>query len=275
MANHPIPAYLGRQLGDQYPSLQETIKNTLTEDTLQQLAKQLTKQFHTTISRQDTLNLLTLHQLTQPILHTLYHQNSQNNITRLLETWDNQLQPLIQENPELADRITQFQNLAEKATTPEARQNLLRDFLENLIKTGYRRQQEKLGVVYTPTQIVDWIEHAVDQLYYQNFGQHIGDRNIRILDPFTGTGTFITRLLTNGIIPPENLPYKFTQDIHSMEIMPISYYLHLLSIENEHTALTGNTQSYTGGQLCDTFTHQCQTKPQVIVSNPPLFRGPA
>ena len=66
---------------------------------------------------------------------------------------------------------------------------------------------ERLGIVYTPVEVVDFIVHSVNEVLKDEFGKTLGDKNVHILDPFTGTGTFIARLMQSGVIPAIDLPY--------------------------------------------------------------------
>ncbi|MBR7540012.1 hypothetical protein KC221_27905, partial [Mycobacterium tuberculosis] len=78
---------------------------------------------------------------------------------------------------------------------------------------------ERLGIVYTPVEVVDFILHSVNHLLEQEFGQTLGSNGVHILDPFTGTGTFLTRLMQTGLITPHDLARKYTQELHANEIM--------------------------------------------------------
>lgn len=93
---------------------------------------------------------------------------------------------------------------------------------------------EKLGIVYTPVEVVDFIIHSVDHVLKKEFGRTISDENIHVLDPFTGTGTFITRLLQSGLIKPEDLERKYTSEIHANEIVLLAYYIAAINIENAY-----------------------------------------
>lgn len=93
---------------------------------------------------------------------------------------------------------------------------------------------EKLGIVYTPVEVVDFIIHSVNHVLQKEFDRTISDENIHILDPFTGTGTFITRLLQSGLIKPEDLERKYNHEIHANEIVLLAYYIAAINIENSY-----------------------------------------
>ncbi len=86
------------------------------------------------------------------------------------------------------------------------------------------------------------------------FGQTLGSKGVHIIDPFTGTGTFITRLLQSGLITPEELPHKYKHEIHANEIVLLAYYIAAINIEAVYHGLVGgNYQPFEGICLTDTF----------------------
>jgi predicted helicase len=91
---------------------------------------------------------------------------------------------------------------------------------------------ERLGIVYTPVEVVDFIVNSVNDILQKEFGRSIADENIHILDPFTGTGTFMVRLLQSGLIKPEDLERKYKQELHANEIVLLAYYIAAINIEN-------------------------------------------
>ena len=93
---------------------------------------------------------------------------------------------------------------------------------------------EKLGIVYTPVEVVDYIVHSVDDLLKQEFGKSLSSEGVHVLDPFTGTGTFITRILQSGLIKPEDLKRKYTQELHANEIVLLAYYIAAINAENAY-----------------------------------------
>lgn len=112
----------------------------------------------------------------------------------------------------------------------------------------------RLGIVYTPIEVVDFIIHSVDEILRNEFGQSLGSEEVHILDPFTGTGTFITRLLQSGLIEPENLGRKYRYEIHANEIVLLAYYIAAINIEATYHGLAGGDyQSFEGICLTDTF----------------------
>ena len=162
---------------------------------------------------------------------------------------------------------------------------------------------ERLGIVYTPVEVVDFIIHSVENVLNNEFNASLADKGVQIIDPFTGTGTFITRLLQSGIIPAEKLPLKY-HEIHANEIVLLAYYIAAINIESVYHALLSehsvNTQEnstdyqpFEGICLTDTFQmyekedlvdeilqvnsdrrkRQKALDIQVIIGNPPYSIG--
>ena len=118
--------------------------------------------------------------------------------------------------------------------TPAERQVLIVELFDKFFKAAFPKMQDKLGIVYTPVPIVDFINRSVADILKQEFNAEIGDGGIHILDPFTGTGTFITRLMQSGIIGKDKLPYKYKNDLHAHEIVPLAYYIACMNAETTY-----------------------------------------
>lgn len=152
----------------------------------------------------------------------------------------------------------------------------------------------RLGIVYTPVEVVDFILHSVNDLLKQEFGQTLGSKGVHIIDPFTGTGTFITRLLQSDLIRPEELTHKYKHEIHANEIVLLAYYIAAINIEaSYHSLVGGKYVPFEGICLTDTFQmyekddlvsaltvdnsarrkRQKKLDIRVIVGNPPYSAG--
>ena len=129
---------------------------------------------------------------------------------------------------------------------------------------------EKLGIVYTPVEVVDFIIHSVGYILQKEFGRSLSDENVHILDPFTGTGTFITRLLQSGLISREALERKYGREIHANEIVLMAYYIASINIENVYHDLMGDVatyKSFNGICLTDTFQLGEETSDENLYSD--------
>nr|VFJ74268.1 MAG: Helicase conserved C-terminal domain-containing protein [Candidatus Kentron sp. FW] len=120
---------------------------------------------------------------------------------------------------------------AEGIQNAAGKQRIILELYDKFFRNAFPRMTERLGIVYTPVEVVDFILHSIDHLLKTEFGQTLGSRGVHILDPFTGTGTFLTRLLQSGLIGPEELPYKYRHEIHANEIVLLAYYIAAINIE--------------------------------------------
>ncbi|WP_019223474.1 type ISP restriction/modification enzyme, partial [Bartonella rattaustraliani] len=139
-------------------------------------------------------------------------------------------------------------------TEPHARQNLIIKLYEDFFSKAFKKTTDRLGIVYTPVEVVDFIIHSVDDVLRNEFETSLGSRDVSILDPFTGTGTFITRLLQSNLIKPEDMEYKFRYDIHANEIVLLAYYIAAINIETTyHSLMKGDYIPFKHIGLTDTF----------------------
>jgi predicted helicase len=137
----------------------------------------------------------------------------------------------------------------------EGKQRIIIELYDKFFKTAFPKMVEKLGIVYTPVEVVDFIVHSVNDVLKKEFDRSISDENIHVLDPFTGTGTFITRLLQSGLIDKNDLHRKYQHEIHANEIVLLAYYIAAVNIENAfHDALEQKDyMAFEGICLTDTF----------------------
>ena len=128
------------------------------------------------------------------------------------------------------------------------------ELYEKFFKNAFKKLSEKLGIVYTPIPVVDFIIHSVNDILQQEFGETLGSKGVHILDPFTGTGTFVTRLLQSGLIDAADMEYKYKNEIHANEIVLLAYYIAAINIEATYHSVSGNAyEPFTGICLTDTF----------------------
>lgn len=147
---------------------------------------------------------------------------------------------------------------AEAIDRPEDRQELIKHLYEDFIGTAFPEEKRKYGVVYTPTEIVDFILRSVDWSLKEELGiaDGIASENVEVLDPFAGTGTFLVRLIQNpDLLPDDKLEHKFRHNLHSNEIMALPYWATEVNMEQAYqTRMPGEYVPYENGVLVDTFT---------------------
>ena len=157
-----------------------------------------------------------------------------------------------------ADTLEKFyasvQMRADGIDSAEGKQKIVVELYDKFFRNAFPKMTERLGIVYTPVEVVDFIIRSVNDLLQEEFGQTLGSKGVHIIDPFTGTGTFIARLLQSGLIKPEELPHKYKNEIHANEIVLLAYYIAAINIEAVyHAVVGGNYEPFEGICLTDTF----------------------
>lgn len=256
------------------------------------------------ISRDDAISMLSQHLITKPVFDALFEGHdfaAQNPVSKVMQTMVDQLASanLDAETAKLDSFYDSVRVRASEVTSAEGKQQVIAELYEKFFKLGFAKQADALGIVYTPVEIVDFILRATDQALRDSFGRGLTDEDVHILDGFTGTGTFITRLLQSGLIQPADLARKYASEIHANEIMLLAYYIAAVNIETTYHAIAGHTDTadyepFPGIVLADTFqihehgdeldlkvfptnndriTRQLATPINVIVGNPPYSVG--
>ena len=133
----------------------------------------------------------------------------------------------------------------------QEKQKFLKAIYEDFYQVYNPKAADRLGVVYTPNEIVDFMIKATDELVHKHFGRRIYDKNVHILDPAAGTGTFITDLIE--FIPTANLPYKYQHEIHANEVGILPYYIANLNIEYTYKQKTGTYKEFPNICFVDTL----------------------
>lgn len=153
--------------------------------------------------------------------------------------------------------------------TMRGKQDILVELYNNFFAKAFPKMVSKLGIVYTPIEVVDYILHSAEYMLQKHFGKSMGDRGVHLIEPFLGTGTFIARLLQSGIIKPEQLQHKYQHEIFANEIVLLSYYIASINIEAVYREICGEQGisvedgQFPGIVLTDTFqaTQDAQQMP--------------
>ncbi|WP_375661713.1 DEAD/DEAH box helicase, partial [Bartonella sp. CR127HXZ] len=221
--------------------------------------KELKNNLNSEIKQEEAVEMLAQHLVTRPVFEALFEGNEfvQNNaISQAMEKILTELDKtnIEEESKELQEFYDSVKFRASGITEPQARQNLIIKLYEDFFTKAFKKTTDRLGIVYTPVEVVDFIIHSVDDVLRNEFGKSLGSRGVSILDPFTGTGTFITRLLQSKLIKPEDMEYKFRHDIHANEIVLLAYYIAAINIESTyHSLKKGEYTPFKHIGLTDTF----------------------
>lgn len=244
----------------------ERINRLIEEDgehkkSFEQFLKGLQKNINPAITQQQAVDMLSQHIITKPVFEALFEGYSfvkSNPISVSMQTMLDLLEKqAIEKDTEVLEKFyNSVRRRAEGIDNAEGKQRIIIELYDKFFKTAFPKMVEQLGIVYTPVEVVDFIIHSVNDILKKEFGRGISDDNVHLLDPFTGTGTFITRLLQSGLIRKEDLARKYTQELHANEIVLLAYYIAAVNIENAYHDLLGKNEDYKtfeGIVLTDTF----------------------
>ena len=228
-----------------------------------QLMRGLHRNINPGLSEQDAIEMLSQHIISRPVFEALfenYQFAASNPISRsmqkMLDLLDDETKTE-EEHQKLQKFYDYVRDTVGDIHEADARQRIIVELYDKFFKVASPRTVEKLGIVYTPVEVVDFIIRSVGYILQREFGRSLSDENVHILDPFTGTGTFITRLLQSGLISREALERKYSREIHANEIVLMAYYIASVNIENVFHDLMGpDTEYQPFGGICLTDTFQ-------------------
>lgn len=212
----------------------------------------LHKDINPSVTETQAVEMLAQHIITQPVFEALFDNNeftAGNPVSKAM----NKIVSLLNEKIDPADHKSletfydSVRRRAEGIDNAESKQKIVVELYDKFFTTAFPKVKEQLGIVYTPVEVVDFIIHSVEYVLNEHFGRSLNDRDVKIIDPFTGTGTFITRLLQSGII--KDLEYKYKHEIFANEIVLLAYYIASVNIENVYHDLIGDTGTRDTGTL--------------------------
>lgn len=194
----------------------------------------LRENIHQGIKEEEALDMITSHIITKPIFDAIFGDNIKNPIAKALDKMVLKLSSLgLQgETKDLKNLYESVKTEATHAKSPKSQQELIKNLYNTFFKEAFKKQSEKLGIVYTPIEVVDFILRATNGILKKHFNTDFNDQSITIFDPFTGTGSFIARLLSkeNALISDEALKEKFQKNLFAFDIVLLSYYIALINI---------------------------------------------
>jgi predicted helicase len=247
------------------------------------------------VSRAEAVEMLAQHILTLPVFQALFaesHFPDSNAVGKALQVIVAKLDAAAVAS-ETEGLETFYANVRERvslAKSDKSRQDIIRNLYDTFFNNAFPRMAERLGIVYTPVPVVDFILKSADAALHRHFGESLASPGVQILDPFAGTGTFLVRLIQSGLIDAEALRHKFAHELHANELILLAYYIATINIETAYHAVTGDYRPFEGMILVDTFQmtekgdlvdkvilpennaraeRQLQQPIRVIVGNPP------
>lgn len=222
--------------------------------------KGLQENINSSIDSEEAIEMLSQHIITKPIFEALFENYSfvkNNPISSSMEEILNLLleQQFEKETAELKEFYADVRVRVGNIDNSEGKQKIIVELYEKFFKTAFPKLVDKLGIVYTPIEVVDFIINSVEDVLKKEFNRSLTDENVNILEPFVGTGTFISRLLQSGNIKPKDLERKYKKEIFANEIVLLAYYIATVNIENIYHDLNNEAEykEFEGICLTDTF----------------------
>ncbi|YCA45964.1 DEAD/DEAH box helicase family protein [Bacillus sp. JZ8] len=237
-------------------------KNSEAYKEFQKFVASLRHNINNSISDDQAIEMLAQHLITKPVFEALFDSYSfvhNNPVSKAIDSILNVLdeQGLVKEQEKLQDFYESVRIRAQGIDNLKAKQDIIIQLYDKFFKVGFKETTERLGIVFTPVEVVDFIIHSVEDVLQKHFGKSLSSEGVHVLDPFTGTGTFVTRLLQSGLIKKEDMVRKYTQELHANEIVLLSYYIAAINIEETYYELMKDVQPeyvpYEGIVLTDTF----------------------
>lgn len=236
--------------------------------------KGLQENINSDIDSEEAIEMLSQHIITRPIFEALFENYSfvkNNPISSSMEEILNLLlkERVEKETEELKAFYDDVRVRVGNIDNSEGKQKIIVELYEKFFKTAFPKLVEKLGIVYTPIEVVDFIINSVEDILKKEFNRSLTDENVNILEPFVGTGTFISRLLQSGNIKPKDLERKYQKEIFANEIILLAYYIATVNIENVYHDLNNETEykEFEGICLTDTFQLGEDKKELALVSD--------
>lgn len=280
------------------------------EATFGRFVEQLQQILNPSIDGAQAVEMLAQHLITKPLFDAMFEDQQfaeQNPVSQAMQgvldaIGDNEM--FVKERAPLEDFYTRMVDRIKEVDNITGKQEIMRTLYDNFFAKAFPQMTDRLGIVFTPVPVVDYILHSANDALQQHFGKTLGDPGVDLLEPFLGTGTFISRLLSSGIIRPDQLEHKYKHEIFGNEIVLLSYYIASINIESTYRQVRvdqGYPDEYTefeGIALTDTFQlneadddieglgldfaenierlkRQREAKIKVIVMNPPYSAGQA
>ena len=250
----------GRIVG-RVENLLENPENEALREWFDAFHTELRSSINKSITRSNAIDMMAQHILTKPVFDALfegYDFSSGNPVAIALDNLRKDFAEFGLEN-ETRDLEGFYESVRTRARgidNSAGRQKVLSELYENFFVTALRKEADRLGIVYTPIEVVDFILHSANAVLRDEFGRCLNDEGVHVLDPFTGTGTFLARLLQSDLIQPDALERKYREELHANELVLLAYYIAAVNIEEVFRGRRGEDRGYkpfNGIVLTDTF----------------------
>ena len=244
---------------DRIQGILENPEYTNEKATFEAFAAELRDDLNDSITDGEIVEMLAQHLVTKPVFDALFDEYSFASHNPMSKAMQGVLDALHEHHlAKEADTLEKFyasvRQRAAGIDSAQGKQKIIVELYDKFFRNAFPKMTERLGIVYTPVEVVDFILHSVNHLLQQEFGQTLGSKGVHIIDPFTGTGTFITRLIQSGLIKSDELPHKYRHEIHANELVLLAYYIAAINIEAAyHSEVLADYTPFEGICLTDTF----------------------
>ena len=256
------------------------------------------------ITEDQAIGMLSQHLVTKPVFDAVFGHFGfvgQNSVSKAMQSTIDALDRhgLERETADLDAFYRDVRTRVRGLTDPAARQDVIKELYGKFIREALPEAAASLGIAYTPIPVVDYLVRSVEDVLRAEFGVSVSDPGVHVIDPFVGTGTFITRLIQSGLIGPDDLRRKYQEELHANEMLLLAYYIAAINIETSYHDAAGATppedyEPYDGIVLTDTFQLSESSKPmdsvlfphnnrrierqkgldiRVVIGNPPWSRN--
>lgn len=230
-----------------------------------QFVEGLQQTLNPAIDEDQAIEMLAQHLITKPVFDAMFAGHRFTELNPISLAMQNVVDHLNanaafeKERESLSAFYESVQRRVKDLDNAAAKQHVIKDLYDKFFQNAFPRTAERLGIVFTPVPVVDYILCSADVALRESFGKSLSDEGVSIIEPFVGTGTFITRLLQLGLIRPEDLERKYTRELFANELVLLSYYIAAINIETvygevakEH-GLGSEYVPFNGMVLTDTF----------------------
>lgn len=257
---------------DRIKAIIENPANTVEIQAFNNFAHEIRDDLNNAVTDDEIIEMLAQHLITKPVFDALFEGYSFASKNPMSLAMQDVLNVLHEHNIDKeADTLQRFYDSvkmrAAGINNAAGKQKIVVELYDKFFRNAFPKMTERLGIVYTPVEVVDFIIHSVNDVLKNEFNQTLGSENVHIIDPFTGTGTFITRLLQSGLISKEQLAHKYKHEIHANEIVLLAYYIAAINIESVYHDLIseiGEMDYVPFEGICLTDTFQLYEKDDMV-----------
>lgn len=257
---------------DRIKAILENQSNIAEIKAFNSFAHEIRDDLNNAVSDEEVVEMLAQHLITKPVFDVLFEGYSFASKNPMSLAMQDVLDVLQEHNIDKeADTLERFYDSvkmrASGINSASAKQKIVVELYDKFFRNAFPKMTDRLGIVYTPVEVVDFIINSVNDVLKNEFGQTLGSENVHIIDPFTGTGTFITRLLQSGLINKEQLAHKYKNEIHANELVLLAYYIAAINIESVYHELMskdGEVEYEPFEGICLTDTFQLHEKDDLV-----------